>query len=383
MRSSKPGVGPFAALVTLVLAAMLASSPMVMAPVRATAVLVRMATGAPPPGLLGRTTYDVDEREGTLVIPEGSTRMRVYTPRGAQGPPGLVIVHGVHRLGVDEPRLQAFSRAIASAGVTVLAPHVAELADYRIDARSVATLGAAANELARETGRSRVGVMGLSFAGGLALLTAADPAWGERVGFVVSVGGHHDLARVLRFFATSEAPSPDGLWKLHAHDYGVLVLAYRYVEDFFPEADVEIARDALRMWLWGDKPASEVRARAMSPAGRTQMQRFYDQREDLLGDELIASAERHRDAMGPVSPRTTLGDVRVPVFLLHGELDDVIPSSEARWIDHDLPATTPRELLVTSAMRHVELVGTPTGAQKLALVRFMSGVLRAAYDEPR
>ena len=383
MRSSTPDGRSFAAFVALVLVAMLASSPLALAPVRATAVLVRMASGAAPTGLLGAVTYEVDERESELAIEGGKTRMRLYSPRGARGAPGLVVVHGVHRLGVDEPRLQAFSRAIASVGVTVLAPHVAELADYRVDARSVATIGAAAAALARETGRARVGVMGLSFAGGLALLAAADPAVRERIAFVVSVGGHHDLARVLRYFATSEAPTPDGVWKLHAHDYGVLVLAYRYVEDFFAGGDVEIARDALRIWLWGDKPASEARAAAMSPAGRAEMQRFYDKRQDLLADELIATADRHREAMGPVSPRTRLGDVRVPVFLLHGELDDVIPSSEARWVAHDLPPETPRELLVTPAMRHVELVGVPTTAQKLALVRFMSGVIAAAFDEPR
>jgi pimeloyl-ACP methyl ester carboxylesterase len=360
-----------------------ASSPLVQAPVRAAAGLVRMASSTPPTGLLRALSYEVDEREGELALAGGTTRVRWYVPRGVTDAPGLVLVHGIHRLGVDEPRLIAFSRAIASAGVVVLAPHVAELADYRIDVKSVATIGAAADELARATGRARVGVMGLSFAGGLAILAAADPHAGAHVGFVVSVGGHHDLARVLRFFARSEAPSPEGIWKLRAHDYGVLVLAYRYVEDFFLPGDVEVARDCLRTWLWGDKPAAVTRASALSPEGRAKMQLFFDQREDLLSADLLATTARHEAAMGPVSPRTRLGDVHVPVFLLHGELDDVIPSSEARWIAHDLPPSTPRELLVTPALGHVELVGTPTVRARIALVRFMAGVLHAALEEPR
>jgi pimeloyl-ACP methyl ester carboxylesterase len=309
--------------------------------------------------------------------------MKTYFPEGAPGAPGLVVVHGVHRLGVDEPRLQAFARAIAGAGVTVLTPEAKELADFRIDAASIGTIGAAADRLSALTGRSAVGVMGMSFAGGLSVLAAADPVAGRHIGFVVSVGGHHDLARVLGFFARSEIPAPDGVWKVHAHDYGVLVVAYRYAEDFFPPTDVEIAKDTLRTWLWGDKGAAETRAKAMSPAGQAKMRLFFDQREDVLAPELLAIAERRKDAAKPVSPSSVIDRVRVPVFLLHGEQDDVIPSSEARWIDAELPSTTPRTLLVTPTLKHVELVGTPTTRQKLDLAWFMSGVLQAALNEPR
>jgi dienelactone hydrolase len=374
----------FGAWIGLVLIAMLSSSPTVIAPIRAVALLMKMASGgAPPPAPLSAATFSVREEAGELVTPTGTVRSRTYIPEGAPGAPGLVVVHGVHRLGVDEPRLQAFARAIAGAGIVVLTPEAKELADFRIDAASIGTIGAAADRLAERTGRSAVGVMGMSFAGGLSVLAAADPVAGKHVGFVVSVGGHHDLARVLGFFARSEIPAPDGVWKVHAHDYGVLVVAYRFAEDFFPPADVEIAKDTLRTWLWGDKNGAEAKAKLMSPAGLAKMRLFFDQREDVLAPELLAIAERRKEAARPVSPSSVMDRVRVPVFLLHGEQDDVIPSSEARWIAAQLPDDTPRTLLVTPALKHVELVGTPTLQQKVALAWFMSGVLHAALDEPR
>src|SRR5205823_3807992 len=105
----------------------------------------------------------------------------------------IVLAHGVHRLGIEEPRLQRFARAIAASGVVVMTPEIAELTDYRVDPRSIDTLGAAAHSL-RERTHAPVGLMGMSFAGGLSLLATADPAYAPDIAFVVAIGAHDDLA---------------------------------------------------------------------------------------------------------------------------------------------------------------------------------------------
>jgi len=66
-----------------------------------------------------------------------STRARLYLPRGVTDAPGLVMAHGVHRLGIDEPRLVRFARSLAASGLQVLTPELRELADYRLDPRSI------------------------------------------------------------------------------------------------------------------------------------------------------------------------------------------------------------------------------------------------------
>ena len=56
---------------------------------------------------------------------------------------------------------------------------------------------------------------------------------------VVAIGAHHDLSRVSRFFATNEAPRPEGPpLHLQAHGYGTLVLVYQRAERFFPAEGV-------------------------------------------------------------------------------------------------------------------------------------------------
>jgi dienelactone hydrolase len=349
--------------------------------VRAAALLVRFADPQAHGLLADAARHDVDVSDVALEQ-VGRTRGRLYVPVGAPSPPGVVIVHGVHWKGIDEPRLQRFARTIAASGVAVLTPEVRELCDYRIDPASIDTIGMAAGALSHRLGGRPVGVMGLSFAGGLSLVAASDPRYAPSFAFVVAVGAHDDLGRVLRFFTTNEAPRPDGTTlALHAHDYGPVVLVYSHVEDFFAPGDVPVARDALRAWLHEDFDAGRERARGLSPEGAAKIQHVFDHETAAIAPELQAEIARLAPGFAAVSPSAHLADVRVPLFLLHGAGDTVIPSSETEWLAHDAPRSLLRAALVSRAIEHVELEGETKLGDELALVHFMSDVLEAADDE--
>jgi dienelactone hydrolase len=364
-------------LAALVLAA-LAVRPAV-AHVRAASLLLRFADERAQGGLAEVGRHPVDEEPATVETSRGPVRARVYTPRGVEGAPGVVLVHGVHRLGIDEPRLMRFSRAIAASGVVVLTPEVQEIADYTVDPRSVETIGAAARALKARLGGGRAGVMGMSFAGGLSLLAAADPRFDRDIGFVVSVGGHHDLARVSRFFATNEEPRPDGTEAhLTAHGYGLLVLLYSNAERFFPKEDVPAARDAIRFYLWGEHDKARAAAEDLSPESWAKLDALWGDRSDLVAPEILAEIDRAEAEMARVSPHGKLGHMTVPVFLLHGEGDTVIPAAETQWIAAEVPPDVLRQALVSPAIVHVELGGDTPFADKWALVHFMASVLAEA-----
>jgi dienelactone hydrolase len=364
------------ALVALVLLALLALAVRpVRAHVRAAGLLARFSDpslGASP---------DVTEALFPVSRPGAEPiRARLYAPP-AKPIGAIVLVPGVHHLGIDEPRLVRFARAVAGSGVLVLTPEVAALTDYRIEGASVADIGEAAHALRERTG-ARVGLMGMSFAGGLALLAAADPRFAPDVAFVVAVGAHDDLARVLRFFATDEIPRPDGsVLHLAAHPYGPLVLVYDRIEDFFPAADVPVARDALRLWLWEEKDAARAKAEGLSPESRAKIGALFDGKIASIAPELVAEIDAHAAAMRSASPHERLGALRAPVFLLHGAGDSVIPATETLWLAHDVPRGLVEDELVSRAVVHVELEGEPTMHEKWALVHFMAEVLEATARE--
>jgi pimeloyl-ACP methyl ester carboxylesterase len=349
---------------------------------RAAALLLRFSGKGEPHGFARFGMHDVDVEDATVQTSRGHTRARWYVPRGVASPPGMVVCHGVHHLGIDEPRMEKFARAIASAGVLVLTPELQELADYHIDPRTVDTIGRAALALRDRVHRSGVGVLGLSFAGGLSLLAAADPEYARAIDFVVAVGAHDDLERVARFFVENEIPAPDGTEvRLHAHDYGAVVLVYMYVDSFFSNRDAPAAREAIRLWLWEKRDDARAAAKKLSEAGQKEIALVFDHREDLLKPEIERVIAAHRDAMRRVSPHDGMSGLRARVFLLHGEGDTVIPASETRWLARDAPDGSVADALVSRAIVHVDLEGKPKLSEEWALVDLLAGVMESADDE--
>ncbi len=368
--------GPRVALAALIAVVVFAVVALAWRPVRAHVRAASLLARFGDP----RQEASADVSELPLSIPRAdgaSIRARLYLPRAA-GRGAIVLVPGVHHLGIDEPRLVRFARALSASGVTVLTPEAGALTDYRIEGASVDDIGDAAHALRERVG-APVGVMGMSFAGGLGLLAAADPRFSADVRFVVAVGAHDDLARVSRFFATDTIPRPDGsLLHLAAHPYGPLVLVYDRVDDFFPPADVPVVRDALRLWLWEERDAARARAEALPEAARAKLNALFEGKIQSIAPELLAEIDAHPDAMRAASPHGRLAGLRAPVFLLHGAGDSVIPATETLWLAADVPAGLVRDELISPALVHVELEGEPGAREKFALVHFMAEVLEAA-----
>ena len=351
---------------------------------RAAGLLLRFGAGDAAPALASWSARPVQVTAGELQTPRGPVRARLYRPADDPEAPCMVLLHGIHRLGVEEPRLQRFARAVAAAGVAVYTPEVRELTEYRIEATSVETIGAAVREMSRVGGRGQVAVVGFSFAGGLALMTAADPRFREQIAFTVSVGGHHDLERVARFFVEDRIGTVEGgVLERKAHDYGLLVLLHGAPGEFFAEGDVAASREALRLWLAGDREAARKAAEPLSPEGRRKMELIFAERGSALAGEVRAALDRQKERMAEVSPGRRVHEVTGGVYLLHGADDSVVPPTEALWLARSVPPSKLRAVLVSPALQHAELQGKPSWLEQLRVVGFMAAMLDEVAQEPR
>jgi pimeloyl-ACP methyl ester carboxylesterase len=323
----------------------------------------------------GFANHPFKEEDGSVQTPRGLLRYRLYIPQNVQNPGGVVLLHGVHHLGIEDPRLWNLARALASAGVEVMTPELQDLADYRVTARTIDVIGDSAVVLSTRMNR-KVGVMGLSFAGGLSLLTAAKPDFAEKIAFVVAIGAHDDMGRVARFFAANTITKPDGTESpFHAHEYGALVLAYSHMEDFFSPADVSLAREAMRQKLW-ELPDAMKTAAGLSPAGQMELDQLFNHR-DALEQPLLQEITLHKDEMDAVSPHGHLAQLHTSVFLLHGSGDTIIPASETLWLAKDVPQSTLKSALISPALVHVDMGDKVTWQEQWQLVDFMAKVLDA------
>lgn len=356
---------------------LLALTPPVYNHLRAASILMAIAD-MPPSVLSNFDTNPVIEEEIAYASPTATAmeRARLYHPIGIAHPSALVVVHGVHHLGMDEPRLRRFARALASHGYLVLTPQVNELADYAITKSSAAVIGDAVHELARRSGAPRVGLLGLSFAGGMALIAASDEAVQQQLTAVIAIGAHDDLNRVLNFFETDQTTAPDGtVLKMKAHEYGSLVTAYSHASSFFAPEDVAQARLTLRTLLWENLPEAHAEAAKLSPQGQARMALlFAHDTKSLVPDtrRAIAQAEPELEA---ASPRYYLAKIHVPVMLLHGSADNVVPPTETLWLARGLPPGALKAALISPAIGHVE-VGGSSAMDQARLIHWMEEMLR-------
>ncbi len=328
--------------------------------------------------------HPVDVRETTFNFQGKAVPARLYMPRGIGFAPGIVIVHGMHRLGIDEPRLVNFARTVASSGFFVMTPLVPGIADYRVERESADVIGTAAQSFAQELNVKRVGILAISFSGGLSLLAASDPEYSPSIAWVGSVGGYYDLAHVLRFFATGEAVRPDGsIEHMQPHEYGPLIVVYDELQDFFAPADVSAAHEALKLLLTEQGKASEALAKTMTLADQQIMQHIYHKQRASFTPEILAEIGKHREELAAASPAGHLQSLRVPVLLLHGSDDVIIPPTEMLWLQRDISKKYLRDALISPAIGHVNFGSKVKLRERLALVHWMALMIheaRAAGD---
>lgn len=340
---------------------------------RATALLLRIESQHPP-AIATWNVCTVDEQQATL--PNGLPG-RLYRPREVKNAPGLVVLHGVHHMGIEEPRLKSFARTFAESCVLVLTPQLATLADFRIEPQAVDEIGVATSWLSKQQNRP-AGILGLSFAGGLAFMAATDARYSPSIGYVVAIGSHSDLSRVSRFLVTGQSELPDGrVQSLQPQQYGALVLAFAHPDGFFPKKEVPKAKTCMRLWLSEEYQRARTCGNELSPSSNVMMEALFQYQIKQLRDPLLTEIERQKDAMAEVSPSGRLHAIKVPVFLLHGEKDDVIPPSETMWLAREVPPQYLRQALISPAVGHVDPAQT-SFRDKWSLVSFLAAVLREA-----
>ena len=343
-------------------------------------------SGAWVDGLAAVTTEDVVVADTVVPSRAGALRARTYLPKQAFTR-SIVLTPGVHMDGIDEARLVKLAGDIAATGVGVVTAELPELREYRITPRLPDLIEDTAVWAASNVGLApdgKIGLLGISFSGGLSLVAAGRPALEGRTAFTLSFGGHGDLARTLRYLCTGI--QPDGVAR-PPHDYGVVVILLNVAELVVPAGQVEPLRLAIRTFLRAssldmiDKARAErefARATAMESAlpepARTLMHDVNTRNVKRLGPRLepIVGGYAAAPSLSPERSRPT----RSQVFLLHGADDSVVPAIESTLLgDWYRSQQTPVRVLVTPLITHAEVDRAASQREIWNLVSFWRQVL--------
>jgi pimeloyl-ACP methyl ester carboxylesterase len=173
---------------------------------------------------------------------------------------------------------------------------------------------------------------------------------------------------------------PDGTTeRLAPHEYGPLVLEYEHLEDFLPAEDEDAIRPVLRDHLYEDGAAEKLAASTLNSRLKAEAAELMDSSSAATKVKLASSDVKHAQEMKELSPHKFLQTMTTPVYLLHGQADNIIPAAETLWMAKELPRATLQEVLVSPVLSHVNLdEAKPRVEDQWRLVHFFALVMHAA-----
>jgi hypothetical protein len=374
-------IGARRTIIAIVMAVVIVA---IVAPYWGAAMLIARAAGTP--GTLGTISRwgarGVSQSVEQVPIRNGAARARIYRPDGSHTRAALLVT-GVHRDGIDEPRLMTLAHELAATGIVVVTPEIDDLIHYRLTARVTDTIEDVATWMTAHPeafGSARIGVIGVSFSGGLSVVAAGRPTVRDRVAYVLSFGGHGNLQRVLRYLCTGEgAPHKP-------HDYALAVVLHQAAELAVPADQVGALRQGIETFLEASAlhrtdeekarqlfASLESRPSTMPEPSATLLRHVIDRNVTALGARLLPYVPQLGEDPA-LSPDRSPAPI-APVYLLHGIDDNVIPAVESARLAEHLRGKTRVRLLIGGFLTHVDVASKPSVKDTWDMVRFWRDLL--------
>lgn len=270
---------------------------------------------------------------------------------------GIVLVPGVVPAGKDDSRLVVLAKTLARLHFAVLVPDIEGLRRYQVRGRDVEAVADAFRYMTHQPAlapKSRIGIAGFSYGAGPVLLAALQPDIQKQVRFIVTMGGYHDLNKVVAYFTTG-----------HYHDEESGELHYRpanpYAAKVFALSNADLLEQPEdRSWLRHRTNAitdeEEVGWYGGVGLDTQALLKLLNNRDPgkvpALIQQLSPRIRKELDAINPAIH--DLSNIQARVILVHGRNDNIIPYTESIALSQRLPPGKV-QLFLLEGIVHVDI----------------------------
>jgi pimeloyl-ACP methyl ester carboxylesterase len=257
----------------------------------------------------------------------------------------LVLVHGMTDRGAEDARIVRLAHSLGHAGYRVVVPTFSDIREAKIRGSSVDDVAQAIVAVAHRGGlgaRRPIGVIGPSFSGAIALRAVSRVS--ALVSTVLAIGAFHDPREVVDYLFLEDEIDP----------YGRYVVLSNYLP-LLRERDLALEH-AFQVAIADDKRAEKHLPTHLEGLSEAQRRRFRLLTDDFGGRREVLE-RMHRAltaelAAIAVDPR----QIDVPVILVHGRDDRVIPAEQSRSLHRKIRANGGSStLVVTPLLSHGDL----------------------------
>lgn len=372
----------------------------------AVAFIIRAADLPGTPATIAGWGARTVTRDPDFTVPTraGAIPARYYHPDGAVRRT-LLLIPGVHRDGINESRLVGLAEDFAATGYGVVTVAAPDLQRYKVTPEVTDVIEDAVkwtSEQPQYRTDGKIGLVGISFSGGLSIVAAGRDSIKDRLAFVMSFGGHGNLARAMHYLTTgqvigdletakksSAVVGADHVRVHPPHDYGLAVVLLNLADRVVPADQVAPLTKGIDGFLLASSLAVTDPPKAipvfeqmkkyqetLPEPSRTYMQYVNDRAVDKLGPILqpVADALANHPRMPDVSPERA-APPKAPVFLLHGVDDNVIPSVETVLLAEHLRGKVEVHGLLSGLITHAEVNRTANSTEVWRLASFWHDIM--------
>lgn len=303
--------------------------------------------------LLGLQSQDEtlpDVKEISIPIRNGVLRADCYIPK-KKSIGTIVTINGLAPLGNRDPRFIVVNKSLCKLGYTVVSPFYDEICDYKISLRNIDDIKDSILYISSQKELSpsgKVSIFAPSFSGSLSLIAASDKEIANRIHSLCAIGAFANVDDIIgNLFANQDLD-----------EYGRMILLLNFLplsigenKSLFKAIKLAILDNYYKY----KNNLLEPHYTKMKKSDRDFFENLkYDSEFRMKHWKLILKkGGKNRELLTALSVTNYINSLNLPILLIHGVKDDVVPANESLMLYEKLLARGVEcKLCITSLISH-------------------------------
>jgi len=301
-------------------------------------------------GLQSKDTSLPKVQEMIIPIRNGQLKADFYTPP-IKSIGTILTINGLAPLGNRDPRFILVNKSLSNLGYTVISPFYEEICNFKISLRNIEDIKDSIEYICSKSEFTRTGkvsVFAPSFSGSLSLIAATDSKISEKINSICTIGAYGNVETVIENLFS----------KQELDEYGRMILLLNFLPISIGEN--ENLFKALRLAILDNY--YKYKDNLLEPHYEKMDKRDKELFDSLKNDTdfrmkhwntILKNGGENRILLTALSVLHHLDTLKLPILLVHGVKDDVVPANESRLMFDRLKLNGVKsKLCITSLISH-------------------------------
>jgi hypothetical protein len=286
-----------------------------------------------------------------IPIRNGSLSADVYHPHHGESKGTIVTINGLAPLGNRDPRFIIVNKSLQKIGYTVVSPFYREICEFKISLRNVEDIKDSIQFIASDrqlTPTGKVSIFAPSFSGSLSLIAATDPEIMKLLDTICTVGAYGNVETII-----------ENLFSIQELDeYGRLILLYNFLPISIgsnPSLFQAFEYAILDNYHKNKDNLFQPHFSKMKKKDQILFERIKNEPEFRIEHwrKIVKNGGKSRILLTELSVLHHISKLNLPILLVHGEKDDVVPPSESKLVYDSLQSRKVKsKLCITNLISH-------------------------------